>query len=299
MSGPAFWSHDIGGFGNFEDPTPTDELYIRWLQFGLFSTHSRFHGLTGREPQAFSEKAMEIFNKYAGLRYKLIPYLYSYAQEASQTGLPVMRPLVLEYQTDPNTYNVDTEYLLGREILVAPIFEESKSGTEVSSRTIYLPPGKWIDYWTKKEYEGESNISYTAPLEILPLFVKKNSIIPLGPRMNYVDERPLDPIELDVYLDDKADFTLHYNNEATTIEAQKTSSKIELTMDKPNEGCIIYINDVKFPSSVNINGQTISQVRSKEELHQAENGWVWNQTGKVTIKFKNKNKTKITLKIEL
>ncbi|HEY64655.1 MAG TPA: alpha-xylosidase, partial [Caldilineae bacterium] len=119
LSGIPFWSHDIGGFLGAPDP----ELYVRWAQFGLLCSHARCHGTTPREPWAFGTQALDAFRRMVHLRYRLIPYLYSYAHVASQYGLPVLRPMVLEFQDDPNTHTLDLQYMLGRELLVAPVFE--------------------------------------------------------------------------------------------------------------------------------------------------------------------------------
>lgn len=141
LSGIAFWSHDIGGF--IGEPEP--ELYIRWAQWGLLCSHSRYHDTTPREPWLFGLQALEIFWFYAKLRYRLIPYLYSYAHIAHLISLPIVRPPILDYQDDPDFYDKDLEYLLGKKLLVAPIFNET------GRRNIYLLQGNWLDFWNDKE----------------------------------------------------------------------------------------------------------------------------------------------------
>jgi alpha-D-xyloside xylohydrolase len=180
LSGAAFWSHDIGGFMGETNP----ELFIRWAQWGLLSSHSRAHGTASREPWSQGEQALGIFREFDELRYQLIPYLYSLAHEAHRTGLPLMRPLVLEYQDDPAVYAVDSQYLLGPALLVTPILEQG-----ALSRRIYLPRGTWYNFWTDTPYEGGRWLTIPTMLESLPLFVKAGTILPLGPVEQYVGER--------------------------------------------------------------------------------------------------------------
>ena len=168
LSGIAFWSHDIGGFRG----TPTDALYARWAQFGLLSSNARCHGTTPREPWAFGEDALDVFRRYARVRYSLLPYVYTYAEIAARTGLPVVRPLVLEYQDDPATHRLDTQYLLGTDLLVAPVFEEA------GERDVYLPDGEWVDFWTDERYPGGQYVTVDAPLETMPMFVRSGSVVP-------------------------------------------------------------------------------------------------------------------------
>jgi len=168
LSGVAFWSHDIGGFRG----RPTDDLYVRWAQFGLLSSNSRCHGTTPREPWEFGERALDLFREYARLRYRLLPYLYTYAEVAARTGLPAVRPLVLEYTDDPRTHDLDDQYLLGRDLLVAPVF----AGDTV--RDVYLPEGEWRDHWTGERYDGGRTVAVEAPLERTPMFVRAGSVVP-------------------------------------------------------------------------------------------------------------------------
>jgi alpha-D-xyloside xylohydrolase len=138
LSGVSFWSHDVGGFinpDNFQPPHPT--LYIRWAQWGLLSSHTRFHGVGPREPWHFGEKAVKVVREFAHLRYRLLPYLYALAHEAHETGLPVVRPLWLEYPDDPHSPYIDRQYLLGPYLLVAPVFNDE------GRCNVYLPSGRW------------------------------------------------------------------------------------------------------------------------------------------------------------
>jgi len=169
LSGIPFWSSDIGGFRGMPEP----EVYIRWAQFTLLCSHARMHGDSPREPWAFGDEADSIVRRYITLRYRLFPYLYSLAHEAAQNGMPVIRALPLAFPDDPNTYNKDMEYLLGSSILVAPIY------TADGERNIYFPEGTWIDFWTGEVIRGQTNRRIHANLDILPLYLRAGSTIPL------------------------------------------------------------------------------------------------------------------------
>lgn len=143
LSGFTFWSHDIGGFVT---RTPED-IYRRWLPFGLLSSHSRTHGAPPKEPWEYNEDFNDAFRLATEMRYKLMPYIYAQAKHSSENGLPMMRALFVEYPDDAGSWLVDDEYLFGQDMLVAPLFEN------VTSRDVYLPGGKWIDYQSRKVYE--------------------------------------------------------------------------------------------------------------------------------------------------
>jgi alpha-D-xyloside xylohydrolase len=172
LSGGAFWSHDIGGF----EGQPDAELYIRWAQWGLLSSHARAHGTTRREPWHFGEQAERIFREFAQLRYRLIPYLYSCAHEAALTGMPVLRPLVLLDREDPSAWAADMQYLLGPDLLVCPVTTAGGS-----SQRVYLPKGRWYDFWTRDVVNGGVWIDVPVTLERLPLYVRAGSILPFDP----------------------------------------------------------------------------------------------------------------------
>jgi alpha-D-xyloside xylohydrolase len=195
LSGAAFASFDMGGFfgiPNLTDP-PTPELYVRWSQMGLLFSHARAHGHTApREPWAYGEPALSIFRRYAQLRYRLLPYLYAAARRVPE-GVPLARPLVYDHPSDPTTWHVDDEYLLGPDLLVAPMFEPR------GRRDIYLPAGGWYDFWTDQRFEGARWITYEAELERLPLFVRAGAVIPMGPDLQYTDEHTWDPLSFEIY----------------------------------------------------------------------------------------------------
>lgn len=174
LSGFGFWSHDIGGF---EEETSPD-IYKRWTQFGLLSTHSRYHGnIQYRVPWNFDEEAVEVTRKFVNLKLNLMPYLYKEAIHTSKTGIPMMRPVFMEFEDDLNTFVLDKEYMLGESLLVAPIFSSN------GDVTYYLPKGKWHNLLADSYYDiPESgkwlteNYDYMA----LPLLVRENTILVIG-----------------------------------------------------------------------------------------------------------------------
>jgi len=165
LSGFPFWGHDIGGYAG----TPSKKLYIRWLQLGAFSPIMQWHGMTPREPWHFGEDAVRIAKTYLDLRWELQPYLLAAAKQASNEGIPMWRPLALEFPDDPVARGVDDEFFLGDDLLVAPLLDER------DVRTIYLPRGEWVDAWRQQRHTGPKTIEYSAALEVIPVFVRSGS----------------------------------------------------------------------------------------------------------------------------
>ncbi|PTM59507.1 alpha-xylosidase [Desmospora activa] len=171
LSGFGFWSHDIGGF----ESTATADLYKRWTAFGLLSSHSRLHGSESyRVPWLFGEEAVEVMRHFLKWKHRLMPYLFATAVKAAQTGIPMMRPMVLEFPDDPACDYLDRQYMLGESLLVAPVFRED------GQVSYYLPSGTWTHLFSGEKVEGgcwrEEQYDYMS----LPLFVRANCILPLG-----------------------------------------------------------------------------------------------------------------------
>lgn len=186
LSGFPFWSHDIGGFNG----VTSDRLLIRWMQVGMFLSHSRIHGYGPRELYRFEPETVRVCREYIRLRYRLMPYVYGQAIRCVAQSLPMLRALVVEFPRDPNVWNLGDEFLFGDSLLVAPILDEG------TARRVYLPAGTWTDWWTGRQTAGERWVDVEADLETLPLFVREGAAVPLGPVMNYVDEKPTGRVEL-------------------------------------------------------------------------------------------------------
>jgi alpha-D-xyloside xylohydrolase len=194
LSGIPYWGTDVGGF--FHPIPETGELYARWFQFGAFSPIFRSHGWVWREhvPWAHGPEVEAICRRYAELRYRLLPYTYTLAWQARALGLPLMRPLVLNYPDDPRVWNLGHEFLWGDDFVVAPVTREGATAWPV-----YLPAGRWHDFWTGAPYDGPGGITVPAPLDRLPLFVRAGAIVPMGPVVQHTGERPLDEVTLLIY----------------------------------------------------------------------------------------------------
>lgn len=173
FNGDAFWSSDIGGFTG-EEPSP--ELYIRWSQLGLLSSLSRFHGTNSpREPWYFGDKAVEVVRYYSRLRYALIPYLKKTAEDAYNKGWPLMRHMFLEFPEEIVTAHIDDQYMLGSELLIAPVMHPGQR-----KRLVYFPQGEWKNFYNEKEtITGGAYCEVDAALEQIPLYKKAGSVIPM------------------------------------------------------------------------------------------------------------------------
>lgn len=229
MSGMSFWSHDIGGFVG----KPSKKLYIRWAQLGLLSPHSRLHGWSNRDPWEFGEEALNIFKKYVKLRYRLIPHLFSYAKIASDKGLPLMRPMVLEYPNDPATFDLSGQFMLGRQLLIAPVLRKD------DRKSIYLPEGIWKNYWSGEEFEGPASLNREVPLDELPMYVKEDSIIPLGPEMDYVGQKE-EEITLYIFVKDETKFTYFDGEKEIDFKVRNTDSGLLFSASEAGQYNLLY-----------------------------------------------------------
>ena len=200
LSGVSFWGFDIGGFYNCDYSgtrvIPEDEEYIRSVQMGLMSPLSRSHGQsTPREPWVYSETAQRAFLKINRLRYRMLPYLYSTGWETAREGIPMMRPMLLEYPDDPTTRNLSTQYMLGGSLLVAPVFDQPR-------HHVYLPQGSWLDLETGERVAGGWLVC-PKNIEIIPLFLRPDSMMPLlKTAPGHIEDRNFEDLELTVNIVD-------------------------------------------------------------------------------------------------
>lgn len=225
MSGFGFWSHDIGGF----EHTSTPDVYKRWAAFGLLSTHSRLHGSQSyRVPWAYDEEAVDVVRTFTRLKASLMPYLYRNAIYTCETGVPMMRSMVLEFPEDRNTAYLDKQYMLGDSLLVAPVFNDR------SEASFYLPEGLWTDFLTGREYEGGKWYSEQIDYLHIPLLARENSIIAVnpdapGPEYDYSENLVFyimgltDTAETTVYAMDKTP--------VAHIKAVRAQNTVNITVD--------------------------------------------------------------------
>ncbi len=203
LSGYNYWTCDIGGSAGFH----TDEMFKRWIELGAFLPVTRYHStakLESREP--WTHGAEDVARKYISLRYTLLPYMYSVSADCivgtgnegslgEPTGIPIVRPMIMEFHEDKNTIGMDSQFMCGSNFLVAPVIDEE------TVKAIYLPKGKWYDYnCYGKVYESSGEwIEYPAPVDVLPVLVKEGSVIPMRDLVQYTDEKPLKKLILDIY----------------------------------------------------------------------------------------------------
>ncbi|HWD91826.1 MAG TPA: glycoside hydrolase family 31 protein [Verrucomicrobiae bacterium] len=190
VSGFPFVGSDISGFTG----PATPELYARWLQAGAFFPFMRSHttfGTPDKEPWAFGWQYEEVNRKTIELRYELLPYIYNMMQQASETGLPAMRPLFLEFPEDRSVTGMDDEFLFGSDLLVAPVLVE-----DATARDVYLPQGEWFDYWTGKQYTGGKSIHLPVTINSIPMFVRGGGFIFRQPVVQSTDEMPGKPLRV-------------------------------------------------------------------------------------------------------
>jgi alpha-glucosidase len=197
LSGLPFIGTDVGGFIG----APTPELFARWIQFGtftpLFRTHTAYN-TPDQEPWSFGEEVEAVSRKFILFRYQMLPFLYRLFWEHSRSGLPVMRPLLLEFPEDESSYSwqAQRQFLLGKSLLVAPVLRAGQSVKEV-----YLPAGTWYDFWTGKRYSGRGTVLVKTPLGSVPLFARGGAILPFQRAVQYVGEQDLDTLIWKVYAD--------------------------------------------------------------------------------------------------
>ena len=282
LSGMSFCGTDVGGFGH----DCNGELLSRWVQVGAFTPLFRNHSAMStrdQEPWAFDKKTEEINKKYIKLRYKLIPYLYDLMWKGENTGAPIIRPLLFEYQDDKNTYEINDEFLCGDSILVSPVIEQG-----MRQKLVYLPKGnRWIDYWTGENYNGGQYIIKNSPLDVCPIFIKESSIIPMGISQNYIGEVTNDELILNIYLGEEGkefNYT-HYNDDGESFDykeglynqyeikvSNKDTINICFTVSKNNyinkySKVKFILNNLKEEKYIFINGKEVTLNNNVVEIN--------------------------------
>jgi alpha-D-xyloside xylohydrolase len=236
-SGIAYWGNDIGGWqampkvhhsahpplidpsdardnvGGYDD---YPELYVRWYEYGVFQPNFRTHGTREyNEVWSYGKQAEPILEKYLRLRYELIPYIYSLGYSTHTSGAPFMRALFMDFPEDPKVADIGDEYMFGPAFLVAPVTSQGQT-----TKNVYLPAGTaWYNYWTNQRYEGGQTIQVNAPIDVIPLFVRAGSIIPLGSAVESTHDQQT-VAHVRVYPGADGDFTL-YSDDGLTYAYEK------------------------------------------------------------------------------
>jgi alpha-D-xyloside xylohydrolase len=303
LNGIPYWNADIGGFfltkfrRKLEDPEYR-ELYVRWLEFGAFTPMMRSHGTDApREIYQFGAKGNKYYDaieKYINLRYRFLPYIYSTSWDVTSNQSSLMRALVMDFANDKNALNLNDEYMFGKSILVSPVtnamyVKPSLSGRDTiqiedfsapKSKETYLPASTdWFDFWTGEKLSGGNKVTKQVPLDIIPLYVKAGAIIPLGPNVQYADEKKWDNLEVRIYPGADGKFLLYedendnYNYEKgiySTISFNWNDKKKTLTIGDrkgsfpgilTDRSFNIVIVDVNKGSGENLFGQAGKEIK--------------------------------------
>jgi len=227
-----FWGSDIGGF--YPTPDLTGELYARWFQFAAFTSSFRGHGRTWQmrlpwgwglskmgpkesntpplESELNNPRIEPIAKKYAELRYQLLSYNYTLAWEARATGMPMMRSMWLHYADDKQARGIGDQYLWGRDLLIAPVYKKG-----ATSRDVYLPAGKWYDWWTGKLETGGRSVQRAVDLATMPIYVRGGAIVPVDPIRQYTGQKVDEPTKLKIYRGANGNYTL-YDDDGISLD---------------------------------------------------------------------------------
>ncbi|WP_135306480.1 glycoside hydrolase family 31 protein [Haloarcula amylovorans] len=242
LSGLPFVGSDVGGFS----ARPTPELFKRWTELGAFYPYSRNHAIDhlfvgedqprNQHPWTYGEEGIEITKKYTELRYQLMPYLYNEFEESSENGKPVFQPLVYQYQDDPEVRNISDEFLFGDDVLITPVVEQG-----AIERDVYFPAGdRWVDFWTNEIHEGGQWKTVDAPIDHLPIYVRKDSIVPMREVQQYTGEKPLPTLELRTYLDDEASYSFYEDDGETRAFQDGEYNVTHFTVSANNGGVVTF-----------------------------------------------------------
>jgi len=242
VSGVPFWSHDVGGFMGSPDPL----LFVRWLQFAVFCSHIRLHGTTTRIPWKFDQHTCEIARKFTRLRYRLLPCLWREARKVWEEGSLFLRPLFWEYPEDPTSFWIWWEYFLGESFLVVPVLNPE------NKVTIYLPEGKWFDFWSGEMIAGPRWLQREVPLDEIPIFVRENSVIPQVRNPIWRSDEPWKILSLDVFGVASLEQRIPIAEDLfALLRAQNTKKEYAIQLQAPqSRNWILSLYDIEKPKRV-------------------------------------------------
>lgn len=317
LSGVPFVGNDIGGFAG----RPDAEMFARWIEVGAFLPFSRIHYDAdekaeveqGQEPWAFGQEVEDISKKYIEMRYELMPYLYNTFIDASEQGTPVQQPLVYQFQEDKNTHDVSDQFMFGESMMLAPVVKQGQT-----ERNVYLPEGEtWVDYWTGEEFEGGQTVHTNAELSHLPIYVKKDSMIPTREVQQYTGEKPLENLVLDTYLSDEASYSFYEDDGATldykdgeynvtNFNLERKGKHIEFTSNQEKTGYdteldsyTLKLNGEKAPEKVQAAKAKYENVNSVEEVKVNQETYFFDEGSKtlyVNVPADERHKVKLFFK---
>jgi alpha-D-xyloside xylohydrolase len=296
LSGFSIWGSDIGAYQNANFTTDHADLFMRWTQYGAFCPIMQMHRQVNTSnleqyPWGYGTTALSNYVTYAKLHSQLFPYIYSYAMEASTTGLPLIRPEVLLNQTDAGTYGIQHTYYFGNELLVAPM-----NAANSIARNVYLPAGNWYDYWTNAKYSGGQNLAWSNPdTSKMPLFVRESAIVPMlinAPQSlcdaNYVNNPAITTADSSLLFlvypgASPAGFTL-YDGTVTQSSVNGTVTSFSLTGNARPMQLKIFANSA--PAGVERNGVRLPALANQSSFDSASLGWFYDSSNKfLLVKF--------------
>jgi alpha-D-xyloside xylohydrolase len=271
LSGIPYWNSDIGGFflwnylKGLADPDYR-ELYVRWIQFGALCPMMRSHGTDApREIYQFGRKGEKVFDaieRAIALRYALLPYIYSASWDVTARQSTMMRALVMDFANDKSAININDEYMFGKSLLVCPVTHPMYIDTLMNGKdtvkvaaletarntTVYLPAGtEWYDFWTGTKHAGGKSVVTPAPIDVIPLYVRTGSILPIGPNVQYATEKPWDNLEIRIYAGANGAATL-YEDEGDGYNYEKgIHSTIAFTWNDATRVLTIGAREGSFP----------------------------------------------------
>jgi alpha-D-xyloside xylohydrolase len=229
------------------------ELFTRWFQFGAFCPMFRVHGTApsngtgpGKEIWRFGDETSKRLLNFINLRYRLLPYIYSVSWQVTSNGYTMMRPLVMDFSADPGVLNIGDQFMFGPAIMVSPVTQAG-----ATSRDLYLPGSTgWYDFWTGKQETSGKQITAAAPIDILPLYIRAGSIIPMGPLVQYVNEKPDGPIELRIYRGADGTFTLYEDDGRTYAYEKGAYATIPISWNQATQTLTIGQRVGTFPEMI-------------------------------------------------
>jgi alpha-D-xyloside xylohydrolase len=294
LSGFSMWGHDTGGYQDANFSVSPPNLFMRWAQFGCFSPIMQMHRQVAKElqyPWRYGPEALQNFVFFATLHVKLFPYIYTYAKEASVTGMPIIRPLVLLEQTDANAFDLHHVYHFGNEFLVAPMITPN-----ATTRAVYLPAGNWLDFWTNQLHAGGQTIQWTSTDQArFPLFVRRGAIIPMLLTdaqtlcdSNYVNNphivTPDSGLLFTIYPDALSRFSVF---DGTEIECQTGQPQTTITLSSSARHVLLQIL-APAPSGVTKDGVAVPKLTTAADFEASETGWRADRvTGFTFVKFQH------------
>ncbi|MFR5875114.1 MAG: TIM-barrel domain-containing protein [Eubacterium sp.] len=223
----SWWSHDIGGHHmGYRD----DDLYMRWLQFGVFSPimrlHSTSNALLGKEPWKYKSEVYKCAKDWLNLRHKMIPYIFTMDYRTHKEGIALCEPMYYSYPNNDNAYNVPNQYMFGSELMVCPITKPQHKELNMGSVDAWIPQGRWTDIFTNQSYEGERCITLFRDIDILPVLAKEGAIIPLSADKGNRTDNP-ESIEIWAFSGNES-FTLIEDNSKSDYDEHKAQTKFEI-----------------------------------------------------------------------